>query len=385
MGTGPHGGAATGFAPVKTMMSRLGKLIVTGLVTMLSLTTAALPAHATTDAARAAATWVAEQSGSLTKVGEVADAALAIAAAQDPTTLAQAEPLLDLLAREGAAAVAESPETAAKLVVVAAAFGKDPRTFVPGTDLVAVVTDAIAEDGSFGAWPGPFASGLAAVALDRAGEAVPAALTTHLLTYANEDGGFGFGAGEPSDADSTGMALLGLLADGSDATSEATEKARAWATANQAEDGSWPGYIPVNSTAIMGGALASAGGDPAGAVTYLTGQQAASGAFTNAGADDFIATTQAALLLGGASYLDVTAGATPDATPSESPAAAPTAASTAVAVPASPDAVPATTAPASPPATTDGGSAPPGLIGAGVLALVLVVGWAVLRRTRATR
>ena len=71
-------------------------------------------------------------------------------------------------------------------------------------------------------------------------------------------------------------------------------------TANQAADGSWAGYNAVNSTAVMGGALASGGQDQAGAIAFLTGAQADSGAFTSNGADDMLATTQATLLLAGA-------------------------------------------------------------------------------------
>lgn len=350
-------------------MSRLARLIVIGLVTMLSLVPFAPPAHAAGDpeAARKAAAWVAGRADSLTSVGEAADAALALAAARDaegnPAHPEQADALLALLERDGAAAVADSPESAAKLAIVAAAYGRDPRAFVPGTDLVALVTGGVAEDGSFGAWPGPFASGLAAVALDRAGEQVPDSLVTHLLTYANSDGGFGPVAGEASDADSTGMALLGLVNAESAEARDAVDGARRWAEQNQAGDGSWAGYNPVNSTAVLGGALASSdGSDQADAVAYLTGVQAPSGAFQNSGTDDLMATTQAALLLGGVSYLDV-----------------------AVPEPAAADSLPAPANQADVPAANDAASPVPWLAGGGVLVLALVVGWALLRRSRAAR
>ena len=334
-------------------MSRLMKLLVTGLVTMLALATAALPAHASP--AGDAAGWIASRTAGVTTVGEAADAALALAAAKDPALQEQVDQLLALIARDGAGALDGSPEMAAKLAIVAVAFGKDPADLVPGQDLVSIVEGGIAADGSFGAWPGPFATGLAATALERTGRPVPEALITQLLTLVNDDGGFGFGAGEPSDADSTGMALLALLAADSPEAAAAAEKATTWAQENQAEDGSWAGFNPVNSTAIMGGALLAAGVDQTKATAWLEGQQAASGAFTNNGADDFLATTQAALLLGSASYLDVTA------------------------VTASP-APPASTA-----ATGDGPDALPWIIGGGLAALALVTAWVLVRRSRAAR
>ena len=349
-------------------MSRLLKLLVTGLVMMLTLTaTIAVPALATTDPTRAAANWIAGQSASVEKPGEAADAALALAAAQDPAHQPQADALLAQIRAGGATVVAESPEAAAKFAIVAVAWGQDPRTLVPDVDLIATVRDGIADDGSFGAWPGPFASGLAAVALQRAGEPVPDALITHLLTYANADGGFGFGPGEASDADNTGMALLGLLTADTDVARAAADKAREWATTNQAADGSWAGYNAVNSTAVMGGALASGGQDQAGAIAFLTGAQADSGAFTSNGADDMLATTQATLLLAGVSYLDVTAAA---AQATGSPTAS---------------VVPATTAPAAAPATTGSGDLVPWLAGGGVALLALVVAGMFLRRSRVAR
>lgn len=300
----PSGARRTLRAPVRTSMSRTLKLLVTGLVTLLALTTAALPAHATTDAARSGARWVAAQTPADAKAGGAADALIALAAGQDPTTAEEAPRLLEIVRTQGASYVADGAEGAAKLVIALDAVGEDPRTFLPDLDLVAEVKAGVQADGSFGAWPGPFASGLGATALARVGEPVPAELITNLTTYRNGDGGFGFAPGGPSDADSTALAILALLAaNETDQLAEAID----WAGSTQSGDGSWAGYSPVNSTAILGASLATAGEPVDKALSYLSTQQQASGDFlTSEGKSDPLATTQAVLLLAGVSYLDVT-------------------------------------------------------------------------------
>ncbi|MFV0406857.1 MAG: hypothetical protein ACK5LN_08575 [Propioniciclava sp.] len=285
-------------------MSRLLRLLVTGIVTSLALVSITLPARAAADpeAATSAAAWIASQADTISDVGGAADALFALAAAQDDSTTGVAGQLLAQVTSGGAAYVADSPEGAAKLTILAAAYGENPRSFIPDTDLVAMVTAGIADDGSFGAYPGPFATGLAAVALNRAGETIPENLLRHLATYTDGGGGYSFEAGGAADADSTGMALLALIAAGD---TEAAAKAQAWAAANQNTEGSWDGYNPVNSTAILGSALQSATSDQPKAVEYLVSQQQESGSFLQDDAANLMATTQAVLLLGGVSYLEV--------------------------------------------------------------------------------
>ena len=82
-------------------MSRLLKLLMTGLVMMLMLATAAAPAHATTDAAQSAARWIAANlvaEETLDYAPSSADALLALAAAQDPTSKMAAAQRKKLLA-----------------------------------------------------------------------------------------------------------------------------------------------------------------------------------------------------------------------------------------------------------------------------------------------
>ena len=108
-------------------MSRLMKLLVTGLVTLLALATAALPAHATTDSARAAARWVAANLAA----GEVADyapttadALIALAAGQDPSTTDEVATLLEALKVTGPDYAAESVDGAAEHVARVGAAGE---------------------------------------------------------------------------------------------------------------------------------------------------------------------------------------------------------------------------------------------------------------------
>jgi len=275
---------------------------VAWLATVLALTLGlAVPAHAADPTAAAKATaWLGQQT--IDDPGQIADSLIALAAANDPAQAATVDRLVTALKEKGAAYAAGSPEAAAKAAVALEAAGEDPRTAL-GTDLIATVKNGIAADGSFGSYPGPFASGLAAVALTRADEDVPAALGTYLLTFHNSDGGFTYQAGQPSDADSTALALQALTALGDDAS---VTKTVAWADQNIQADGSYTGFNPVNSTAVMAAALATAGKNVDASVVYLVSQQQTDGSFLNAGAPDVLATAQAALGLSGVSYLDAT-------------------------------------------------------------------------------
>lgn len=287
-------------------MSRSSRLLVTALVALLGLLGSATPARAASDAeaAASAARWVAAQATTITEPSVAADALLALAAGGDGSTSDEAATLLELLRTQGATYAASSPEAAAKLAIALEAVGEDPRTFLGDTDLIAAVEAGIGADGAFGSYPGPFASGLGMTALSRAGADVPDAMVTHLLTFVNADGGFGWGA-EPSDADASALGLLGLLAANSSDAQAARAGVEAWAAANQAPDGSWSGFNTVNSTAVMASSLETAGVSQDTALAFLVGQQQPSGAFLSGDADDLTATTQAALMLAGVSYADV--------------------------------------------------------------------------------
>ena len=272
-----------------------------------------------------------------------ADAVLGLAAAHDPANDAVVKRLLDYLETQAKAYTAKSPEGAAKLALVALATGGDATSF-GGVDLLSKVTGGIGKDGAFGAFPGAFAQSLGIIALSRAGQQVPEAMITWLLAQQGKDGGFGYAKGKPSDADNTGMAAIALAALPGDAATAALQKAVAWATKNQAADGSWAGYVPVNSTAVMGMGLIAAKSDPTKALDWLAGQQLADGALPNAGKPDVLATAQGMLLLAGQTYLSVSSTAEAEPATSASAAATASPAASASASPAP------TTAPAGVPA-----------------------------------
>lgn len=307
-------------------MIRPASALVTGIVTSVALLLSPLAVQAADPAAAAKAGGYLVSQATTAAAGEtgpLVDTALGLLAAGDPAASDAAAPLVAKARDAAATYAATAPEAAAKLAILADAAGADPKDF-GGTDLVATVTAGVKADGAFGAYPGAWASGLGLVALERADADVPDAMVTYLLAQANDDGGFGYAAGQPSDADNTGMALVALAAaEDAPGVAGARAKALAWAEDQQADDGSWAGYNPVNSTAIMAMGVQASGGDNADAVAFLTGVQAADGSFADQGAPNLLATAQAALPLGGVTYLDVAqASATPDAAPAPTPAAA---------------------------------------------------------------
>ena len=224
-----------------------------------------------------------------------------------------------------ASTYATSPDAAAKLALVAGAVGADPSAF-GGVDLVALMADGVAADGAFGAYPGPYSSGLGMIAMQRSGSPVPSPMVTWLIGQQQDDGGWSYEPTAPSDTDSTGMALLGLAAlpNPDAATIAAIDAGKAWVQANQAADGSWAGTAPVNSTAVLAMAQLATGLDSAKAVAWLAAAQLADGGLpAQAGGDtaDALATAQAALPLAGLTYTSVgAAAATPAPTPSGPPA-----------------------------------------------------------------
>ncbi|MEN0071081.1 MAG: prenyltransferase/squalene oxidase repeat-containing protein, partial [Propionicimonas sp.] len=236
-----------------------------------------------------------------------ADAVLALVAAGRDEDAAAIDAMVGYLEQQ-TPSYATSPEAAAKLVIVALATGKDPAAF-GGTDLVAAVSAGVQADGSFGSFPGPYASGLGLIALAGTGSEIPAAMTDWLVGRADAGGGWGYEPGQPADADSTGMAILGLkaLPEPTEAATAAIDAAVAWAGTARQADGSWPGFAPVNSTAVLGSALQAAGVEQPEAVAYLVGLQQADGGLPTgaegATGSDPLATAQGTLLLAGASYL----------------------------------------------------------------------------------
>ena len=326
---------------LKPLVAAFGALTL-ALTTM---TAVATPARADDPkAATAAVTWLAEpaqMTAATEYASSSADALIAFAAVKDPATADEVAALVESLRASGAEYAGGDVAAAAKLAVALESVGEDPRTFLPGMDLIAAVRDGVQANGAVGAFPGPFSSGMAAVALARADEPVPAPVMTYLLQHQREDGGFvstldelDFTGNPPvPDADNTSMGLLALLADKT-ASSDAKASAIAWAAQNQAADGAWEGWNRANSTAVMGAALATAGENVDKAVAFLVTEQQPSGAFLSTNPttgdkfEDALTTTQAVLLLAGVSYLDVAwekpgQTAAPSASPSATTAPTP--------------------------------------------------------------
>lgn len=293
-------------------MSHLARLLVVLVAMLTGLVAVASPASAVgnPEAATRAAGYIASQKEAASAdVGQASESLFALAGAADEARADDAKALLDVVTK-GAGEYAKTPEGAAKLALVADVYGLDPKN-VGGVDTIAPILAGVKSDGSYGQYPGPYASGLAMVAIARTGNAVPQSMIDYLAGKANSDGGFTYETGQPSDADNTGMAILGLAAvKDAPGAQDALARAQAWATSTQTQDGSWAGYNKINSTAIMGSALQSTGQPQQKAVDFLVSQQADDGSMPGDGdKPNLLATQQAALLLGDTSYADVNAPA----------------------------------------------------------------------------
>lgn len=157
--------------------------------------------------------------------------------------------------RTGAAAnVAGKPGTAASLTILVTALHLNPQKF-GSTNLVQKITDGITAEGQVGSYGSAYGQSVAIIALKRAGQPVPAAVVTNLLTYQDAtSGAFGYeNNGFNADPDSTALAIQALNLVGGQPTSLA--KALAWARANQTSTGYWSSWSPVDSTALMASAL----------------------------------------------------------------------------------------------------------------------------------
>jgi len=300
--------------------------------------------------------------------GSAADSLLALASTGDAKYGEDIAGILAFLQDQAEAYVkpdASGTSGAAKLALVAAVTSTDARDF-GGVDLIANIKAGIGADGSFGAWPGPFASGLAMVALARNSEEVPDTMVNYLLTYAEPrangaGGGFGCstypfkkdGDCPASDPDSTGMAVLGLRAAGTATSTAAANDALEWLTSTQQADGSWQNFSPVNSTGLVGPLFPAGSEQATKATAYVISCQLDSGALTT-GTDskaNLIATQQGLLALTQKTYLTIGAREL-SATSSPTPSGA------------------ATALPSTPPSSEDLQPNLPLLYGAGVLGLV---------------
>lgn len=211
----------------------------------------------------------------------------------------------------------ESPASAGKLALAAAAAGLDPHSFAGQNLVVAMSRVYSPTTGAFGNsnWDQAFNM----LGWRAAGETVPLTATRLLQARANADGGWGWTASTDSDVDSTALAVQALLAAGDPITSSAIVSGMVYLRTAQNPDGGFP-YTPesatdtssnANSSAFAVQAILAVGQDPLGAawttavsattpISFLLGQQQADGgfAFTTPPANDFATRQVVPALLG---------------------------------------------------------------------------------------
>ena len=203
---------------------------------------------------------------------------------------------------------------AGNLAVAASAAGEDPTDF-GGVDLVDGVTAAIDESGQCGELAGAYTQSLCVLGLVRAEAEVPQPAVDNLVSLQDaETGSFGYdNEGEyVADLDSTALAvsaLSGVL--DQDGAVDAVVAARDYLSGEVAENGSWPGFSPVNTTGLVASALAALGEDVQPSADWLESVQLDDGGFPadlTGELSDVRATTQGVLPLTGESLLSVGVG-----------------------------------------------------------------------------
>lgn len=264
--------------------------------------------------------------------GQSLDAILAIRSAGiDPNTfVAAGKSPADFVAAH-ASELTASPALAGKAALAVRALGLDPRN-VAGVDFIAAI--AAGYDAATGTYANDaFSQSLAMLGTTCGGGGfVPASAVLALRDMQLGDGGWGFGGA--ADPDTTGLALQALAAAGVPASDPAVINAVAYLRGAQGNDGGW-GFDPdasnANSTALAIQGLLAAGEDvesdvyAKGGVTplaFLLSIQQADGSFP--GFDPAFATNQAVPAVAGKTLCD--APVTPVRTVAPSPTPAPPAA-----------------------------------------------------------
>jgi len=228
-------------------------------------------------------------------VGPTADAILAITSGgQDASTWTKggASPI-DYLRAQASAGKIQLPGEIAKTILALVTTDQDPRAF-GGRDLIADLNSNF--DASSGAYSfSMFDQALAILALSNAGEPVPDAAVTALLSAQTVEGGWAF-TGETvagaADSNTTGLAVQALVAVG---RKDDTGRAMDYFRRVQNADAGWTYQVPsafgtdsdTNSTALGIQAIlatgdsvsnwAMGGSDPIGALLSL---QNADGSFS---------------------------------------------------------------------------------------------------------
>ncbi len=274
-----------------------------------------------TDAAR----WIAKQYAEDENFYGVADAVIALSAAnKEPDTVRAM--LVDLKA-SAPEYVEGNPGGLAKIIMAADIAGQNPRTFLGADrDLVAELQALIETESGKRDAKLYFAPAIITIALSRTGQAVPAWLTEALLAT-QQDGGFGYSMGgtfyPDPDYTALGLSAVNLLstnpnasADDKSKASDSLAAAQQWAAdaKNQKTDGTnyyWETYSSPNSTGMLSSALKEVGVEVESPVRYLVSQQQADGGWAashNGKRSNVMSTTQAILGVIGKGY--ATAGST---------------------------------------------------------------------------
>ncbi len=190
-------------------------------------------------------------------VSATADAVVAAAAAEeDPQTVFETDPVVYLESQVEAGNVATAGQIA-KVITAVIAADLDPADF-GGTDLIEALLAMQSDEGLFAT--GAFEHCLSVIALENAGVELPDGTVDAAVAAQNEDGGWGFMAGEASDTNTSGLCLQALA--GTDAA-DAVDGGLAYLEAIQNEDSGWPYQNPsdygtdsdTNSTALVVQAL----------------------------------------------------------------------------------------------------------------------------------
>lgn len=190
------------------------------------------------------------------------------------------------LAGQVSAGKANTLGALAKVTLAVVALDAEPQKF-GGRDLVKDTGDAIMKvtDAS-----DLFSLSLGILALIDAGAPVPGPALDILVKAQNDDGGWGYAAKQPSDTNTTALAVQALVAGG---RKDEIKSALAYFKGTQNEDGGWPFQKPSqngtdsdsNSTASVIQALIAANEDLStwgkeNPLVFLTTFQMPSGAFT---------------------------------------------------------------------------------------------------------
>jgi hypothetical protein len=271
---------------------------------------------------------------------------------------------IDYLETQAAAYASATPGQAAKLVAVLVAAGEDPHDFAGGDFVDIMQANYDSATHRYGGQT--LDQALYILARRSLGLSVSDAVVSVLKADEQAPGCWEFAEGFGCDTNSTAIAVQALVAAGVDVSDGAIEAAIDYFAASQGADGGFPYLAPgdsdANSTAFVLQALVAAGEDidaggpwekPGGHTpmqALLSFQDAATGAFTYAGADNAYATYQAVpalllqpLLLPPAEERDATE--TPE--PTDTPAATPTATQAATSTPSPTVAAPPTATPVS--------------------------------------